>query len=249
MRGDLEAGGSQPIRSGSIPTSPLHSHQKQIRFESPSPMKVPRLALLCPITTLSNGLFFGVIPQQIGARFIEQHEWLGHAGRAFKNYGMWDAKGNLFGVEAFQPAALGLDRALKGLRSLVLSRGACVLAAGPNAASTLIAACLRDLKRQGWQFICAFADPHAGESGGAYRAANARFLGVTRSRQRYYELGDRTVSGQRLHQEKIQASAILRVRKSPPRRVFGWLLDRNCEWPRIWDEAERDGGSNETQGQ
>jgi hypothetical protein len=236
--GDLEAGGGHPIVvGGSTPTSPLHSHQKRIRMANPEPMLVPRLSLLSPLLVLPNGLLFGVIPQQIGAHFIERHEWLGHAGRAFKNYGMWNSDGHLFGVEAFQPAALGLHLALGTLNSLVLSRGACVLASGPNAASMLIGACLRDLRRQGFQFVVAFADPMAGETGGAYRAANARDLGVTKTRMTYYKVGERSVSAQRIYQEGIDGGSISGTTKSPARRVFGWLLDRSCAWPTIWNRV------------
>lgn len=235
LRGNLEAGEQTSSASGgSIPTLPLHSHQKRLRHQHPEPMLVRRLTLLSPLITLSNGLLFGVIPRQIGARFIERYEWLGHAGRAFKNYGMWDSDGFLYGVEAFQPPALGLSRALGQMRSLVLSRGACVLLARENAASTLISACIRDLRKQGFQFVCAFADPSAGEHGGAYLAANARFLGYTKTRQVYWKIGERRVSGQRLYQEGIPKVETTDRQISPERKVYGWLLDRNCNWPSIW---------------
>lgn len=229
-------------------------HQRVIRETvGIEPLEVQVFEPRGEVQTLANGMSFSRIPIAMGRAFIEKYEWLGHAGRALIFYGAWkdeDGRRLLYGVEAFCPLPFGCSKQIEASvfkKSLYLARGACALAAGPNAGSMLIGAALRDLRKRGVQLVLAFADPRAGESGGCYRAANAEFGGLTKSGARYY-----FYQGQWMTNANLWRSHGLKIPQLPegtPRRVdkgqklrFYWVLDRRARKgiPAAWSGLKFD---------
>jgi len=196
------------------------------------------------IETLSNGasswFTFGRVPIEIGRHFIEKYEWLGHAGRALIFYGIWK-HGEVYGVEAFTPPPYGLAKSLSetGKKTLQLSRGATCLAAGKDAGSMIVGACLRDLRRRGYQLIVAFADKRAGEAGVVYRAANATYGGVSDSKRTYYLYEGKWITDHTLwrsYKKRVSELPVNTPRKhdEEPKLRFFWKLYRKAYIPDTW---------------
>lgn len=117
-------------------------------------------------------------------QFIEKYEWLGNVGAASLSFGLFYQE-HLAAVVCFSPTTspTGFTKLLPGVRRrriMQLCRGASAHWAPKNAASMLIGAALRELRRgrRIW-LVIAYADPRAGEIGTVYQAANALYLGMT----------------------------------------------------------------------
>lgn len=167
--------------------SNVKCYQRVVREQNPKPM-------LCngdigDEVRQVYGFSFGRIRFRYAKEFIEKYEWLGYIGRGRICYGIWRGN-NLYGVTVFSPLPLF---ALKQLpewlhsKTLYLSRGACCLDAGKYAPSALVGASLRELKKDGYYLVLAYADPAAGERGVIYCATNAKFGGYTSSKGTVYK--------------------------------------------------------------
>jgi hypothetical protein len=189
-----DAPGFQLGEGGATPTPPLQCYQRTIReTRGAVGMPMQRGGGYREICTLRNGMTFGIPSRHDAQRFIERHEWLGHAGRAYKCFAIWRGF-TLYGVELFQPPPWPVRKALGdelAARTWMLARGACSLDAGPHAATMLIGASLRALRKEGAGLVVAYSDPRAGETGRIYRAANAASGGITSSTWTYYLINGR----------------------------------------------------------
>lgn len=155
-------------------------------------------------------------------------------------------EGRLFGVEVFAPlpgfARLPFPVWVRP-RILMLSRGACCLEAGPNAASLLIGACLRDLRRRNIGLIVAYADQRAGETGAAYRAAGAVAAGRTSGEWTYTKLRDGRWYSERGLERKMRGRAprFADVEETVidvgGRTRWIWRLDPAISLPESWGLA------------
>ena len=224
------------------PREGVRCHQRTIR-ESAGRVAMPMRKLpALVIGSVRNGMTFGRVTPVDGRAFIQKYEWLGHAGRALIFYGMW-RDSQLYGVEAFCPLPYGAAKALGavGFEALYLARGACSLDAGPHAATMLLGACLRDLRRRGVPLVLAYADAAAGETGVIYRAANGRPGGVTTTSATYY-----FVSGEWRSHHDIYRGLGMKISELPkdiprrsddrPKRRFYWDLRGDFVSP--WGDAE-----------
>ena len=232
---------------GETPTSPLQCYQRGIRETSGREAMWTTGAGYTKIATL-KGFDFGRVSRLDATRFIQRYEWLGYApGRAMIRYGLW-RENHLYGVEMFSNPPLGVYQLLDASvrkRALILLRGACSLDAGPHAASMLIGACLRDLRRRGYGLVIAYADPAAGEHGVIYRAAGAVAAGWTVPSSRYALVDGKWYSRSawrsrfgvttlRALGTRVEGKRDERYDGSRGRRRFVWVLDKRCELPLTW---------------
>jgi hypothetical protein len=201
-----------------------------------------------------KGFTFGTVAQKEAWEFIKKYEWLGNPGAAYRSFGIW--KGDLlYGVELFGNVPYFVSRLFPHdvmMKVLLLARGACCLEAGPNAASLLIGASLRELKRQGYWLVVAYSDERAGENGGAYRAAGAKYAGESNKHGlRYVKIDDKWYSPtglyQKLKKRKHRGQALLpgidhvpqpeeiRIDRAQKKRWI-WMLDSHVApyVPKSW---------------
>jgi hypothetical protein len=234
------------------------SHQRIIRETvGTNPMFSPEL-IMNPATEILNGFKFGRIPFKTAKKFIEKYEWLGYIGRGRICYGLYK-EDLLYGVEVFCPlpflAARSLGTELSS-KSLYLSRGACCLDAGKNSGSMLIAACLRDLRKNGYYLIVAYSDTDAGEQGIVYKSANATYFGNTTSIGTIYaEINGKQyspkslfnkfgVSDYRKLDKDVRVSGTRKDKTNKKR--FAWVLRRSVKkqlpksWFQIAEEVSRE---------
>jgi hypothetical protein len=136
--------------------------------------------------------------------FIEKYEWLGNVGAASLGFGLF-LENHLAAVVCFAPptAPTGFTKLCPSVprrKIWQLCRGASAHWAPKHAASMLISAALRQLRRdRGIRLVIAYADPQAGEIGTVYQAANAIYLGLTDARGP----GHYVINGQRMHPRAV----------------------------------------------
>ncbi len=198
------------------------------------------------------------------SKIIEEYEYLGTMPNApMKAYGIfWD--GNCGGVVVF--GAVSPPSVSESVISqpycekvIQLGRGACVHWAHPHSASKLIAFGLRQIEKEGWQIVIAYADPDAGEIGTVYQASNWIYCGLTAKRPDYFCNGIRWVG----HMQKGDAAILEkgeRTRKGRYIYILGSKTERRqLKKALLWQaqpypkraaevsEATRDGSTVESE--
>jgi hypothetical protein len=208
---------------------PFEAHQRIIREHYAK--EEPRTK----IRSLS-GYSVESINKKAAQPIILRYEWLGTLGTATIFIGLFSLERELQGVVCFGygPNTGGWAvRRLIGEPALCLERGACVHYAPANAASFLINAAVKLIRRMnGTSRFFAYADPMAGEYGAAYQAAGWDYLGQGIKngkcrRERYCVLAPGLDPN---NPANWRTTRVLRPRNGTPSlgfaqaRALGWLI-------------------------
>lgn len=136
------------------------------------------------------------IPDDVTAkRFVVEHHYSGSYPAARRRFGLFGARGELVGVAVFSVPvrAAVIESCLPGdwRSSLELGRLVLLDDVPANGESWFVAACFRELRREGWTGVVSFSDPMPrttldgdvvmpGHVGTIYQALNATFVGQSR---------------------------------------------------------------------
>jgi hypothetical protein len=161
---------------------------------------------------------------------IEEYEYLGTMPNApIKAFGIyWE--GNLGGVIIFgavSPPSVASSLLPESLSSkaVQLSRGACVHWAHPHSASKLIGYGLKQMSKEGWKLVVAYADPDADEIGTVYQATNWLYCGLTSEESDYfYPDGKRFVGHMKTGFMKTEEGKNLKKGKRTRKHRYVYLL-------------------------
>ena len=180
-----------------------------------------------PQTKISSlrGYSVETVDKSIAEPLILRYEWLGTLGSATIFIGLFSPERELHGVVCFGygPNDGGYSvRKLIGSPAFCLERGACVHYASANAASFLIRAACKMVRRiHKVSRFFAYADPYAGEYGAVYQAAGWDYLGQGLNNgkcrpERYYVLAPGL---DRDNPANWRTTRVLRPRKG---KSIGW---------------------------